>query len=173
MANFFKKWFGGGNDKAKDEVLREPDLTIARANNEMQQRTQAATEMWGIDSAEWGVDLDAGTITFTNHEKGWVITAPVQVVGTYDTEEGSWLWGWDHPSVREPLGEYAACARTFGEQHGLEALTTRQISASTEDAWTFTALACHLGGGQGGYSGLAGTTRVFMVYDNVTINKQA
>ncbi|XDK20184.1 Hypothetical protein ABZS17I87_00493 [Kosakonia cowanii] len=29
------------------------------------------------------------------------------------------------------------------------------------------------GGGQGGYSGLAGTTRVFMVYDNVTINKQA
>lgn len=29
------------------------------------------------------------------------------------------------------------------------------------------------GGSQGGYSFLAGTPRVFMVYDNVTINKQA
>ena len=75
MANFFKKWFGGGNDKAKDEVLREPDLTIARANNEMQQRTQAATEMWGIDSAEWSVDVAidgkyAGHIVINDTLKG-------------------------------------------------------------------------------------------------------
>jgi hypothetical protein len=40
-----------------------------------------------------------------------------------------------------------------------------------EDAWGFTALACHLGGGQGGYSGPSGVTRVFMTYGTVTIRK--
>ncbi|QDQ80500.1 DUF6882 domain-containing protein [Paraburkholderia megapolitana] len=181
MANFLKKLFGGndkgaggdGGDRNGDgPTLAEPDLTIARANNEMQMRTQTAINMWGLDTAAWNADLDAGTITFTNDEKGLVVTAPVQVVGTYNTEDGTWLWGWDHPSVSEPLGEHARRVRDFGERYGLNALTTRKIEASKADAWGFTALACHLGGGQGGYSGPDGPALVFMTYGAVTISKK-
>ncbi|POP44035.1 hypothetical protein CHU32_15365 [Superficieibacter electus] len=173
MAGFLKTLFGhkGKNSSEETVVLSEPDLTIARANNEMQLRTQAAVEMWGIDTASWAVDLDEGIITFTSDEKGMVITAPVQVIGTYNTDDGTWLWGWDHPSVSESLGEFARRVRDFGEQYGREKLTTRQIAASMEEAWEFTALACHLGGGQGGYNGASGSTRVFMVYGSVTVNK--
>ncbi|MHA7680255.1 DUF6882 domain-containing protein [Cupriavidus sp. PET2-C1] len=180
MASFLKKLFGGGDkgpgrdsngDHGDAATLPEPDLTIARASNEMRMRTQAAIDMWGLDTASWNADLDAGTIIFTNAEKGLVVTSPVQVVGTYDTEDGTWLWGWDHPSVPEALGEHARRVRDFGQQYGLERLTTRKIAASMDDAWEFTALACHLGGGQGGYSGPDGSARVFMTYGTVTISK--
>jgi hypothetical protein len=177
MAGFPKELFGGkdagGNNGNHGDAptLPEPDLTIARANDEMQMRTKAGIEMWGLDSAAWNADLDAGTITFTDTEMGLVVTAPMQVVGTYNTEDGTWLWGWDHPSVPKPLGEYARRVRDFGVQYGLEALTTRKIAASMDDAWGFTAFACYLGGGQGGYSGPSGPARVFMTYDAMTIGK--
>lgn len=95
MVGFLKKLFGWKDkDVTEDQViLSELDLTIARANNELQMRTQAAVDMWGLDNASWAVDLDIGTITFTNEEKGLIVTAPVQVVGTYNTEDGTWLWG--------------------------------------------------------------------------------
>lgn len=174
MVNFLKKLFGSKNKGASGDtaILSEPDLTIARANNEMQLRTQAAMDMWGLDTAAWDVDLNTGTITFTNDEKEIVVTAPVQVIGTYDTENGTWLWGWNHPSVSASLGEYARRVRDFGKQYGREALTTRKITASMDDAWEFTALACHLSEGQGGYRGVSGSTCIFMVYGSVTLNPQ-
>lgn len=173
MSGFLKKLLGSKKENASNDnaTLSEPDLTIARAKNEMELRTQAAIGMWGLDTAAWAADLEAGTITFTNDEKKLAITAPVQVIGSYNTEDGTWLWGWDHPSVSEPLAEFARRVRTFGEQNGLEDLTTRKINASMDDAWRFTALASHLGGGEGAYCGPAGSARFFMVYGTVTISK--
>jgi hypothetical protein len=172
MAGFLKKLFGNDNDAGGDGTgLTERDLTIERARNEMQLRTEAAIGLWGMDSAAWAADLETGIITFTNAEKGWVITAPVQVIGTFNTDDDTWLWGWDHPSVPEPVGEHARLVRDFGEKYGLATLTTRKIAATMQDCWDFTALGCHLGGGQGAYSGPAGTARVFMTFGTVTINK--
>lgn len=147
----------------------EIDAIFARAEAELQLKTEAAVGMWGLGSGEsWAADLDAGTITFVN-DKGWEITAPVQVIGTLNTADGTWLWGWDHPSVPGPVSEHAQAVRAFGEQHGLEALTARMIEADETDGWAFTALACHLAGAQGGYRGPAGTTLVFMTYGQVSI----
>jgi hypothetical protein len=180
MAGFLKKLFNGKNESKRpsksgdrDDSLSpsEPDITVARAINEIQMRTQTAIEVWGLDAAAWDVDLEAGTITFTNAVKNLVVSAPVQVIGTLNTEDNTWLWGWDHPSVPAPLGEHARSVRDFGNRYGLEDLTTRKISASMDDAWRFTALGCHLGGAQGGYSGQSGSARVFMTYGTVTIRK--
>ena len=88
----------------------------------------------------------------------------MQVVGTYDTEDGTWLLGRDHPSVSEPLGAFARRVRNFGEQYQMEMLTIRKIAASMDDAGEFAALTCFLGGGEVGYSGLSCSTRVFMVW---------
>lgn len=173
MINFFKKFFGskekGSNNPAA--VLSEPELTMTRAYNEMELQSQVAINTWGLDTAAWSVDLNEGLITFTNDEKGLIITAPVQVIGTYNTEDSTWLWAWDHPSINESVAEFSKKVKIFGEKYGLSQLNTRKIVASMDEAWEFTALACHLGKGEGGYSGLSGTTRVFMVYGPVTINK--
>lgn len=144
MAGFFRKLFGSEKKVVSTDSgeLSEAELIIARANNELKLRTQAAVDMWGLDTASWAIDLDTGIITFTSEEKGIVITAAVQVVGTYNTEDGSWLWGWEHPSVSELLGAFARRVRDFGEQYGIKELTTRKITTSMNTAWEFTALAC-------------------------------
>ena len=173
MANFLAKLLGKKIVvDPRTQSLVEPNLTIARANNELQLHTQSAIDMWGLDTAAWDVDLNTGTITFTRDKTGIIITAPVQIVGTYDNEQSTWLWGWDHPSVSGSLGGYAQRVREFGEQYGLVKLTTRKIPVSIDDAWEFTALACHLNGGQGGYRGVSGSTYVFMVYGSVVVNKK-
>jgi len=171
MAGFLSKLFGGGKAEREAETLAEPDLSFARAEEELRLKTAFAQETWGLgQGGQWAADLDAGTITFTN-DKGWEITASVQVIGTYNTSDGTWLWGWDHPSVPEPVARDARRVHAFGEKYGLEALTTRQIHADESDAWTFTALACHLAGAQGGYRGPAGPTHVFMTYGTVSIRQ--
>ena len=174
MGNFLKKLFGS-KEKNTDQhttELSEPELTIARANNEIQLRTQIAIDTWGLDTAEWSADLNTGTITFVNDEKKLMVTAPVQIVGTYNTEDNTWLWGWDHPSVSESLSVAAQKVRDFGTEYHLEALTTRKLEISMEDAWGFAALACYLSGGEGCYTGSADTTKIFMVYGTVTISNK-
>lgn len=162
----------GGKSAAKPEepVLAEPDLTLARAEQDIAIKTQIARETWGLgDGGQWNADLEAGTITFIN-ARGWVIVAPVQVIGTFNTVDSTWLWGWDHPSVPPALADHAAQARAFGERYGLEWFTTRKLVVTEKDCWTFTAVACHLAGAQGGYRGPAGTTMVFLTFGKVTIS---
>ena len=151
--------------------LTEPDLTIERAKVEMGLRTRTAIDLWGMDEAAWAVDLDSGVITFTNAQKGLIVTAPVQLIGTFNGEDDTWLWGWDHPMVSGRIGDHARLVRDFGKKYDLQALTTRKIVATLQECWDFTALACHLGGGQGGYSGPSGSTRVFMTFGTVKISK--
>ncbi|HEX8301255.1 MAG TPA: hypothetical protein VF617_06390 [Sphingomonas sp.] len=80
----------------------EPELTLARSLEDMSAKTALHNETWRMDRAIWAADLDLGFITFTNERK-WIITAPVQVIGTFNSEDNSWLWGWDHPSIPAPL----------------------------------------------------------------------
>lgn len=137
---------------------------------ELQDKTRANAAAWGLGQTErWDVDLETGLLSFSGD--GRIVTAPVQVIGTYNSEDGTWLWGWDHPSVSAPLAYDARLVRDFGARHKLQALTTRQIVCDEDDAWQFTALACHLAAAAGAYRGPAGSTFVFMTFGEVTIAK--
>lgn len=149
----------------------EPELTLARAMEDMRAKTGAHIAMWGLDESSWAADLDLGTITFTNPKRGLIVTAPVQVIGTFNTLDNSWLWGWDHPSVPEPLAAEARLARSFGEKYDLPRFTERLFESSTDEAWLFTAVASLLAKSQCGYRGPAGTALVFMTFGTVAMRK--
>lgn len=151
--------------------LEEPDVAFARAISGLELQTQVNHELWGQGSSEWSVDLDRGVIEFRN-DKGWLVTAPVQVIGTYDTRDGTFMWGWDHPSVPAPSAEAATLVRQYGERHHLDLLTTLLVEMSEERAWEVTALADYLSGGNGAYRGPVGTTLVFMTFGTVSITGQ-
>jgi hypothetical protein len=146
----------------------EVDAVFERAEQELKAKTSAHVGAWRLDEADWAADLDQGTITFRRGEL-LVATAPVQVIGTFVADSGSWMWGWDHPSVPAPAAADARRVRDFGKVQGLEALTTRQIKANEEDAWLFTALAAHLGNATGAYRGPAGKAAVFMTFGALTM----
>jgi hypothetical protein len=149
----------------------EPGVAFAKAMSGLQLKTQANDELWGLGSAKWSVDLDRGIIEFRNN-KGWSITAPVQVIGTYDTRDGTFMWGWDHPSVPKSNAVAAELVHEFGKLHGLDLLTTHVAKMKESQAWEFTALADYLSNGNGAYRGPTGTTLVYMTFGKVTISGQ-
>jgi hypothetical protein len=116
------------------------------------------------------VDQDSETISF-RFADGTVATAPIQIVGTYNPADGTFLWGWDHPSVAEPLRAHARLVREFGEKHGVATLTERMVRCSEEEAWEFTALAARLGGANGAYRANTGGPLVFMTFGEVRLQK--
>lgn len=155
---------------SEDRLAEDPDLVIPRANEDLQVKTLAMQSTWWSDGEDWSVDLERGIIEFRN-KRGWNITAPVQVVGTYNTLDGTFMWGWDHPSVPEQSASAAQLVHDYGERHDLEVLTTRIVELSEDEAWELTALATYLFEGTGAYRGPAGTTMVFMTFGTVTIAK--
>ncbi len=152
--------------------VREPEATLERSLEHLRLKTRSHIDAWGLDSiARWDADMEDGVISFTR--PGMLVVAALQVIGAYNLEDGSWLWGWDHPSVPPPLMRDAERVRAFGEHHGLARYVDRKINWTENEAWQFTALACHLAEASGAYRGPAENTLVFMTFHNPVIRGAA
>ncbi len=148
------------------------DALLDRCMEELRVKTAAHDGIWQLSQADWDLDQDAGTIVFTS-PKGITATCPVQIIGTLNTADGTWLWGWDHPSVDPALQAHARLCRDYGERHGIEVLTAQKLqNMSEDDAWQLTALACKLADAQGGYRGPAGQTLVFVTFGEPALRKR-
>lgn len=142
---------------------------LDRCMEELRLKTEAHAAGWGLGTTDrWDLDQEDGQLVFTS--KKLTATAPAQIIGTYSTESGTFLWAWDHQSVLPPLQEHARRVREYGEEHRIAALTTRKLECNELEAWEFTALACHLCGAQGAYRGPAGPALVFMTFGEVTLS---
>ncbi len=139
-------------------------MTSLRIKTGVQQR------LFHIDTAKWAMSQDTGLITFTSPD-GVTATAPAQIVGTYDTSVGTWLWAWDNPSIQPALAAYARVAQEYGQRHGVPELTTAEVSVPEAKCWEFAAAACELAGGQGVYRGPADGSRVLIAFGTLRLSK--
>ena len=152
---------------ADDSAFR---ALVDRSMEELRLKTQGHATGWGLGTSDrWDLDQEDGRLIFKS--KKLTAAAPAQIIGSYSTSTGTWLWAWDNPCVLEPLQAHARQVREYGETHGITALITREFECSEADAWQITALACHLCEAQGAYRGPAGTTLVFMTFGKVTLSK--
>ena len=165
---FLGNLFGGGPRKMPYPPALQPQ--VEKAMNHLQTLTAAHDATWQLGQADWGVDQDVGTIEFTS-PKGMIATAPVQIIGTYNTNDGTWLWGWDHPSVAPPLAAHAKKVEAFGRQNAFDVLTTRKLQIPEDQCWELTSLACLLNDAQGAYRGPAGSTLIFFTFGKVTLRR--
>jgi hypothetical protein len=157
--------------KAKPVKPIDLKATFTRCMEELELKQQANCDAWGLDAAErWDADLDTGEIAFT-FLTGLIVTAPVQIIGSYDAKGGTWMWAWDNPSIEPELAEHARLVRRFGERHDVPELTTPIITATEADASNYVALACHLAGATGVYRGPGGSTAVYFTFGNPTFHK--
>jgi hypothetical protein len=133
---------------------------------ELKDIQEANGEKWGIDDAErWDVDQDRGTIEFRNTRTGHQrMVGRVQIIGSFDTQDDTWLWAWANPTVRDALRQDALKLRQYGEEKGLEQLTEAKWEGEERDGWQMTALAVKLLGAEGAYRGPAGRLLIFMVF---------
>lgn len=136
-------------------------------------QTEVHKNTWGIGKSDtWDVDQKTGLIWWTFSD-GKVATAPVQIIGTYNPKDSSFLWGWDHPSVLPPLQEHAKLVKHFGEKNDIKKFITKKLKITENEAWEFVAVANRLANANGGYRANAGGSLVFMTYGQITHQKKA
>jgi hypothetical protein len=141
------------------------------SNEELKIKTDAHRRAWRMDkSLRWDLNQESGQLVFTLPE-GMKAVCPAQIIGTYNTEDHTWLWAWANRSIDEKLQVDALNLRKYGEEHHIDRLTGRKWVGTEEDAWAMTALAVKLCGEQGAYRGPAGTTLVFIAFGEVAVSK--
>lgn len=118
----------------------------------IEQSATAHQEQWGLGSAdEWDVDQPSGIIRFTFADK--VVTAPVQMLGSWSRANQSFMWAWANPSVEESLSRDAARVKAFGERHDLSFLVADTVPVDEEQAADIVAIAFRITGATGFYRG--------------------
>ncbi len=164
--------FGGifGGDRQRHDDPPEFLQLADRARNHLTALTNAHDELWQISEADWSVDQDIGAVIFTNSE-AIQATAPVQIIGTYNTQDNTWLWSWDNPSVASCLTKHARRMQEYGREHSIDSLTTGKLACSEDRCWELTAAACLICEAQGAYRGPAGATLVFMTFGEISLSK--
>lgn len=146
------------------------EALIERSMNALQTKNQFHCDTWKLDEADWSVDQEQGTIIF-HAPDNIMVTAPVQIIGTYDQSKGSWMWSWANSSIETPLAQDAIAVKAYGERSDNALLTARVSQIEEYDAWQLTALACELNAQQGVYRGIAGHTLIFMTFGDVSLQQ--
>ncbi|MBO2011203.1 DUF6882 domain-containing protein [Hymenobacter negativus] len=101
-----------------------------------------------IGDKDWNADMDAGTISF-----GPGLVFPLQALGTFSHVSETWRWAWVKAESDWPvqLLSQAEQLRAYGEQHGIELLTTDEFDATTQDLHAIGAIASGMFGASGYY----------------------
>jgi hypothetical protein len=156
-------------------IIARPILSILAASpfpllQNLQLKTEAHTA-WGLGTFDrWDIDQEVGDLVFSNAD-GTKAVASAQIIGSFSTNDNSWLWAWDNPSIVDDLKLHARKLKEYGDKHGIEKLTTRKWTGTEDDAWAMAALAVKLCDAQGAYRGPAGPSYVFMTFGEVKISK--
>lgn len=101
---------------------------------------------------------------------GVLAELPAQIIGSFNQSDGSWLWGWANPSIRESMKHDAEKVREYGQAHQMPALTMPEWKGDKEQAWNMAAIATKLCDAQGAFCGSSGSTLIFLTFSQVKLS---
>ena len=168
--NFFNRFLryneplpeAGGGELDFDALLRF-------SMEELLLKTQCHQDIWLFGKEEqWNLDPGQAELVFSF--PGRLVTAPAQIIGTYDLKAAHWTWSWADSSVPEHLTAHALQLKDFGQQNGVSLLTTPDWAAEETDCWYMAALACHVCGHHGAYRGPSEDVYSFLTFGQVEVN---
>ena len=147
---------------------------ISDSVTEVHSITGAHSGNWRLgEEQSWSVDLNNGHILFSFAD-GTQAVAPIQIVGTFNAKDDTFMWGWGHPSVLPQLQKNASLVKAFGRKNNASELTKKKIPCTEKRAWEYTALAMRLGEAKGVYRAeTANGTYVFMNFGEVQLAKNS
>lgn len=147
-----------------------PDAIFDKAAREHDEK-QAANAAWGLlNFKRWDLDLVRGEMRL-GFDAGRLVSAPVQVIGSFSREDQTWQWAWDNPSVNRLMTQDVKLCRAFGETYKLPQYTRPLIDCSEEDAHGFAAVAMHLAGAPGVFQQPDGVIIVSVLFGPITDHK--
>jgi hypothetical protein len=123
------------------------------------------------EASKWDIDQDKGQIVFSFAD-GKTASAPVQIVGTFNPKDSTFMWGWDHPGVDPALRRAAVTTLEWARKNGLERWTSRTVSCTEAEVWEFTTVAARLDGATGAYRAPTAGPLVFVVFGEVSLRSR-
>ncbi len=139
---------------------------------ELHQKTEAHKKAWGLDKIlGWSLSQDSGKLVLPLPD-GLTAVSPAQIIGTYNSEDRTWLWAWANSSIDEKLQLDARKVQKYGQEHQIDRLTRSKWVGTEVEAWEMVALAVKLCNEQGAYRGPAGATKVFIAFGEVTLSRK-
>ncbi|WP_299849044.1 DUF6882 domain-containing protein [uncultured Roseovarius sp.] len=103
------------------------------------------------DASAFELDMETGALEL-QFADGPPLSVVAQVAGTF-SDDGSFMWGWGHPSVPQPLQQAAWAAQRYGDRQEIEELLTRGGEATRKKAEEYTAIAAYLAHADGVFIG--------------------
>ncbi len=92
-----------------------------------------------------------GQLVFSDASVTPRVLANVQVVGSVNTENRSWLWSWANPDVDPFLCKDILEVHLLGETRGIEQLTTPFWEGDAVDGWEMTSITAYVLQAKGAY----------------------
>lgn len=166
--SIFKNLFGRKED---DGETSEFKALLEGSMEGLRLQTEAHQGTWRFGKSErWDFSQDTGELVFTFPDM--IVRASAQIIGSFDSHEGSWVWAWGNTSIAESLSRDSARVREYGEQRHIRRLTTASWPGKETDGWQMAALTNQLCQSNGVYRGPAGATFVFFSFGDVQITKK-
>lgn len=163
--SIFKKILGQKDDGGETPEFK---AMLAGSMEGLRLQTEAHQGTWRLGKSErWDFSQDTGELLFTFPDL--LVRAPAQIIGSFDSQQNSWIWGWANTSIAESLPRDSARVREYGEQHHIRRLTTPSWPGEEIDGWHMAALANRLCETNGVYRGPAGTTFVFFTFGDIQL----
>lgn len=133
-------------------------------------KTDAHRSMWQFGQEErWEVDQSNWTLKFFFRDK--LVSAPVQIIGTFNRKDHTWLWAWANSTLEDPVIEHSIKLQELGQQWSMKKLTTPKWSCKERDGWEMLALAVKMCGTQCGYRGPVNDLLFFMSFGDINISQ--
>ncbi len=148
----------------------ELDTLLLQGRELIDQTSRAHAERWGLGaSLRWVLDQDEGRILWSFEDR--VVSAPVQVLGSWNAEVGSFVWSWDNETVKTPLCVTAEQVRAYGTDHDVPALCGSPLRLGEEQVRDLVALAFRIGGCTGLFHPFDGRLATYLTFGAVTIEE--
>lgn len=116
----------------------------------MERQTGLMAEFALADYPQFDFDQMTGQPTLSGAH-GSRVMADSEVIGSYATKDGRWLWAWGNPRFHEATRSPITKVQRFGELATYPRLTIRSWPASEEEALTMAAVATFILDAKGVY----------------------
>jgi hypothetical protein len=108
-----------------------------------------------------------GQLIFSDQSHTPRVLADVQVVGSVNTDDRTWLWSWANPDVGASLYRDILEVQMLGETRGIEQLTTPFWDGDAVDGWEMTSISAYVLQAEGAYRATAPQGFSYLVMTSV------
>lgn len=109
---------------------------------QMNEKTRACLQHYGLDSQPYYWDLEAGEIVFDRGKDN--VVADVTVIGTASSTNKQFVWSWDNQDVPDKVKSDMGKIRDFGKKNDLEYLTAPRFDELPVDAMELLAVSGYI-----------------------------